>query len=194
MFDIGWSELLVIGVVALIVVGPKDLPVMFKTLGRFTAKARGMAREFSRAMESAADEAGVKDVAKDLKAATSSKALGLDALKDAATKFEAWDPGKPSPNKPAADKPKLTPDPAAAPPVATPASTAAAATPAPVSAKPASAPPAAPVSKAADVGPETKALADAQAAKRAAASAKAAATRAAKKAAAETPTDKQVNT
>ena len=42
MFDIGWTELLLIGIVALIVVGPKDLPVMFHTLGRFTAKARGI--------------------------------------------------------------------------------------------------------------------------------------------------------
>ena len=35
MFDLGWMELLVIGVVALIVVGPKDLPIMFKTVGNF---------------------------------------------------------------------------------------------------------------------------------------------------------------
>lgn len=90
MLDIGWSELLVIGVVALVVVGPKDLPVMFKQLGRFTARARQMAREFQRAMESAADETGVKDVAKDLKETTS----GMDRLKDAADKFEKWDPRK----------------------------------------------------------------------------------------------------
>lgn len=96
MFDIGWTELLVIGVVALIVIGPKDLPEMFRTLGRFTAKAKGMAREFSRAMESAADEAGVKDVAADLRKATSAKSMGLDAVKDAASKFEAWDPMKTS--------------------------------------------------------------------------------------------------
>ena len=44
MLDLGWSELLVIGIVALIVVGPKDLPVLFRNLGRFMGKARGMAR------------------------------------------------------------------------------------------------------------------------------------------------------
>jgi sec-independent protein translocase protein TatB len=94
MFDIGWMELLVIGVVALIVIGPKDLPEMFRTLGRFTAKMRSMAREFQRAMEDAAKETGVADVARDLKTATSAKSMGLDAVKDAATKFEKWDPLK----------------------------------------------------------------------------------------------------
>ena len=171
MFDIGWSELLVIGVVALIVVGPKDLPMMFKTLGRFTAKARGMAREFSRAMEAAADDAGVKDVAKDLRAATSAKAMGLDLLKDAATKFENWDPSKPEPGAT-----RLAPDPGAPAP-ASPA-------PAAATAQPTLSP---------DLGPETQALAEAQAAKRAAASAKAAETRAARLAAA-AESDKQADT
>lgn len=92
--DIGMSELLVIGIVALIVIGPKDLPEMFRQLGRFTAKLRAMSREFSRAMEKAADEAGVKDVARDLKAVTSPKAMGLNAVKDAVDKFEKWDPIK----------------------------------------------------------------------------------------------------
>ncbi|PRY26235.1 sec-independent protein translocase protein TatB [Aliiruegeria haliotis] len=91
MFDIGWTELMMIGIVALIVVGPKDLPVMFRTLGKFTARLRGMARDFTRAMEEAADEAGVKDVAKDMRKMTNPKAMGMDALKDAAG-FDSFDP------------------------------------------------------------------------------------------------------
>ncbi len=91
MLDLGWTELLLIGIVALIVVGPKELPMMFRTLGKFTARLRAMARDFSRAMEEAADEAGVKDVAKDLRKATNPKAMGLDALKDAVD-FDEIDP------------------------------------------------------------------------------------------------------
>lgn len=46
MFDIGWSELLLIGVVALVVIGPKDLPKALATAGKWMARARAMAREF----------------------------------------------------------------------------------------------------------------------------------------------------
>ncbi|GGL86563.1 hypothetical protein GCM10011534_05630 [Pseudooceanicola nanhaiensis] len=92
MFDLGWTELLLIGIVALIVVGPKDLPVLFRNVGRFVGKAKAMAREFTRAMEEAADEAGVKDVSKTFKDATNPGKLGLDKLKEA-TDFSKWEPG-----------------------------------------------------------------------------------------------------
>ena len=83
MGGIGGMELLVVGLVALIVVGPKDLPGMFRTLGQFTAKARRMGREFTSAMEAAADDAGVSDVTKTLRDATNPKKMGLDAVKKA---------------------------------------------------------------------------------------------------------------
>lgn len=85
MFDLGWTELLLIGIVALIVVGPKELPGMFRAVGRFTGKARGMAREFSRAMEAAADDAGVKEINQTLRAAANPRAFAADKLKGAAT-------------------------------------------------------------------------------------------------------------
>ena len=91
MFDLGMMELLVIGVTALIVVGPKDLPVMFRTVGRFTGKMKGMAREFSRAMNDAADETGVKSINADLRKMTNPSKLGLDTVRDAAKDFAKFD-------------------------------------------------------------------------------------------------------
>lgn len=116
MFELNWAELLIISVVALIVIGPEDLPQMFRQLGRFTAKLRQMSREFSRAMEQAAKETGVADVAQDIKSATSAKSLGLDAVKEAADKFEKWDPLK-NAAKPTATMParSLVPPPMPAP-------------------------------------------------------------------------------
>lgn len=70
MLDMGWTEILVIGVVALIVVGPKDLPRMLRTLGQYAGKMRGMAREFQRSMDDAAREADLaefKDIGNTLK-------------------------------------------------------------------------------------------------------------------------------
>lgn len=90
MLDIGWTELLLVGIVALIVVGPKDLPGMFRTLGKVTARLRSMARDFQRSLEEAADETGVKDVASDLRSAASARNMGLDKVKEAATNFDSW--------------------------------------------------------------------------------------------------------
>ena len=67
MPDIGFMELLVVGIVALIVGGPKDLPGLFRTVGKFVGKAKGMAREFQRSMEEAADASGLNEATKGLK-------------------------------------------------------------------------------------------------------------------------------
>jgi len=99
MFDLGWTELLVIGIVALIVVGPKDLPVLFRNIGKFVGKMRGMAREFSRAMNDAADEAGVNEVAKGLKAAANPVGSAMDGVKSATKDLTAGlDPTKYDPD------------------------------------------------------------------------------------------------
>jgi sec-independent protein translocase protein TatB len=89
MFDLGWGELLVIGIVALIVVGPKDLPVLFRQVGQFIGKAKGMAREFSSAMNDAADQSGMREMSNtlnsSLRAATNPVSSAADAVKSAAT-------------------------------------------------------------------------------------------------------------
>ena len=84
MFDLGFTELLVIGVVALIVVGPKDLPVLFRNVGRWVGKARGIAREFSSAMNEAADQSGVNEIRKDLNTVTNPVSTAVDSVNKAA--------------------------------------------------------------------------------------------------------------
>ncbi|KQU75812.1 preprotein translocase subunit TatA [Aminobacter sp. DSM 101952] len=66
MFEIGWTEMLVIAVVMIVVVGPKDLPKMLRTIGRMTAKARSMAGDFQRQFNEALKEAELDDVKKSL--------------------------------------------------------------------------------------------------------------------------------
>jgi len=61
MFDIGWSELLLIGGVALVVIGPKDLPRALRTLGQTTAKMKRMAADFQRQFNEAMREADMED-------------------------------------------------------------------------------------------------------------------------------------
>ena len=158
--DFSWSEMLLVGIVALIVIGPKDLPGMFRELGRITAKIRAMGREFSRAMEQAAKESGVKDVADDLRKVANPKSMGLDAVKSAADKFEKWDPLKNAavPTKPLTPAP-MPPSPTAAAPAAASAAASAATTTAATEAAAAAAP--------ATVGPATAALYEQRAARKA---------------------------
>ena len=66
MFDIGWSELLVIGIVALIVIGPKELPGALRTLGLWMGKVRRMASEFQGQFQEAMREAEIDQLKKDM--------------------------------------------------------------------------------------------------------------------------------
>src|SRR5215475_8302196 len=62
MFDISWSEFLLIGIVALIVIGPKELPTVMRTLGQWTRKVRAMAADFQNQFQEAMREAEVADL------------------------------------------------------------------------------------------------------------------------------------
>jgi sec-independent protein translocase protein TatB len=64
MFDISWTEFLLIGIVALIVIGPKELPGVLRTLGQYTRKVRGMAAEFQGQFQEAMREAEMADLKK----------------------------------------------------------------------------------------------------------------------------------
>ena len=79
MFDIGWSELIVIGVVALIAIGPKELPGVLRMVGQWMGKARRMASEFQSQFQEAMREGEVADMKKqfdDVTAAASNLASG----------------------------------------------------------------------------------------------------------------------
>jgi sec-independent protein translocase protein TatB len=66
MFDIGWSELLVIAIVAIVVVGPKGLPGLMRTFGHYTGKLRHAASDFQRQFEAAMAESEVDAVRKNI--------------------------------------------------------------------------------------------------------------------------------
>jgi sec-independent protein translocase protein TatB len=88
MFDISWTEFLLIGVVALIFIGPKELPAVLRTLGQWTRRIRSMAADFQGQFQEAMREAEmadlkkqVDDIAHDIKS--------YDPLKDVRTDIEA---------------------------------------------------------------------------------------------------------
>ncbi len=64
MFDIAWTEMLVLLVVAIVVIGPKDLPKVMRTLGGWMRKARGLANEFRFSMDELSREADLDEIRK----------------------------------------------------------------------------------------------------------------------------------
>lgn len=69
-FGLGSTELILIAIVALIVIGPRDLPKVLRTVGQVMTKVRAMAREFQGHIEDAAKESGLDDLKKDISKAT----------------------------------------------------------------------------------------------------------------------------
>ena len=89
MFGLGWAEIMVAAVVGLIIIGPKELPVVFLKIGQFVGKAKGMARDFSRAMNDAADESGIKGTMESM----NSMQDGIRSVTDPTTKWKDFAPG-----------------------------------------------------------------------------------------------------
>jgi len=80
MFNIGWSEYLIIAVIALVAIGPKELPGVLRMVGQWVAKARKMAAEFQGQFQEAMREAEMADLKK-----------SFDEVKEAATGFASGD-------------------------------------------------------------------------------------------------------
>jgi sec-independent protein translocase protein TatB len=115
VFDIGWSEMAVVLLVALIVIGPKDLPRVARTMGKWVAKGRSMAREFQSALEDMAREAELDKVKSEIeKAGRTDLGKTIENTIDPTGELgQAFDPTARSGPKPKADAgSKAKPEPA----------------------------------------------------------------------------------
>jgi len=88
MFDISWTEFLLIGVVALIVIGPKELPAVMRTMGQWTRKIRSMAADFQQQFEREMREAEFTDLKKQVDEVEQG-IKSYDPLKDVRSDVEA---------------------------------------------------------------------------------------------------------
>jgi sec-independent protein translocase protein TatB len=75
MLDIGWTELLVVGVVALIVVGPRDLPGALRTFGKYVGQVRRMARQFQDGIDDIARQEDLRELQRTVTDVTDPKAI-----------------------------------------------------------------------------------------------------------------------
>ena len=128
MLDIGWQEIFIIGALALIVVGPKDLPRALRTAMLGVRKVKGLARDFQDGVDEMVREANLDDfkqemekikkeeLERDLKFGVQDNTLGLGSVKDDLNKIASSDEKKPSPpDTSAAPVAKSAPAPAAMP-------------------------------------------------------------------------------
>ncbi|WP_169545088.1 Sec-independent protein translocase protein TatB [Sneathiella aquimaris] len=70
MFDIGWSEMVFVVVIAVLVIGPKDLPRSIATVGKYIRKARSLARDFQSGLDDLAKETELDEIKKDIQGST----------------------------------------------------------------------------------------------------------------------------
>ena len=124
MFDFSWSELLLIGLVALIFIGPKELPGVLRTLGQWMTKIRRMAGDFQNQFHDAMREAELADLKKEVDemAAQAANYSNFDPLADVRKEMESAQrdiesavADKPAAESPAAGEPAGAPPPAADP-------------------------------------------------------------------------------
>jgi sec-independent protein translocase protein TatB len=97
MFGLGWGEMVVIGIVALIAIGPKELPTVLRSIGHWMGKIRRMANEFQGQFQEALREAELTDLkkhAEDIGASVSNFNPLADTQKEMAKAFEFDDPLK----------------------------------------------------------------------------------------------------
>jgi sec-independent protein translocase protein TatB len=138
MFEIGWSELLLIGIVALIAIGPKELPTVLRTLGQWMSKLRRMASEFQNQFQEAMREAEMADLKKQVDEMTSQAQsyANFDPVGEVKRELESTQQqiesamvdtaGAATPSPPSAAEPSASPAGAALPAVPAPAADAAA--------------------------------------------------------------------
>ena len=107
MFGIGWSEFVVIGVVALIAIGPKELPGVLRMVGQTVGKIRRMANEIQGQFQEAMREAEMADVRKELDDITTSatSVTNFDPIAEANKEMESAFADKPAETPPAAETP-----------------------------------------------------------------------------------------
>ena len=108
MFDIGWPELALVVLLAIFVIGPKELPLVLRTLGRWAGKARAFARDFRSSLDEIAKESELDEFRRMASGDTSEKAMEPDQTE--AKRPPASDPpasdlpaGGPSLNRPSDD-------------------------------------------------------------------------------------------
>lgn len=115
--SLGFNEIIILGILALVVVGPKDLPLLFRKLGKWTAKLRGMAQEFRTGFDELARQAELDELRREvdaLRRTTSLHEVTRELTKPLPTLEDYAGISKPKPT-PALQSPEGDPPPPAAP-------------------------------------------------------------------------------